>query len=774
MLLPVLLALTIAQDSTRAWNGAANQIRVPIPRFDTTAVVDGVLDEAVWSRAARLTGFSQYQPVDGRAADEPTEVLVWYGPDAIWFGIRAREVHGDVIRATRANRDNISSDDYVQILLDTFHDHRNAFLFGVNPLGVQQDGTRSDDFGGGAGGSSATGGGMGDMNPLDGNVDLNPDFVFESRGRLVDGGYEIEMRIPFKTLRYQDADVQDWGIHVLRKVQHSGAQDSWAPAVRANASFLTQAGTLEGIHDLRRGLVLDATPTATARADGGSNGVGRWRYESGTDFGGDVHWGIRQNLTANATINPDFSQVEADVGQVTVNERFALFYPEKRPFFLDGLELFDTPNQLIYTRQIAAPDGGVKLAGKIANTNVATLIAADATTSSWHGGEHPFFGIARLRRDIGSNTTVGTVLTTREDGADFSRLAGADLRLYHSKLYWAQLQGVHSWTDSAGQSLAGSMVEAVWDRTGRAYGFHYNAKATAPDFRAAAGFVNRTGIIQAAAANRMTFYGGPRDFVQQWGAFFNVARISDYDHPRSAFIEGSESISPSASLRGGWRVNSSLSRSFVSYDPAQYAGYTVTSGGSTALFTVPSPDKGLFAGSVGVTTPTFRSVTATATVARAQTPIFREAAPGQSTRFDATIDLRPTAELRTSLQMTQLSLDRARDGSPFSREAIPHLKVEYQVGRSIFVRAIGQYTKRSREPLVDRTGAPISVNGSLDTGERFGEFQADWLFSYRPSPGTLFYFGYGTTMDEANEFRFSDLRRSRDGFFAKASYLFRM
>ena len=182
MILSMLLGLAHIQDSTAAYSGRAKHIRVTIPRIEATAVIDGKLDEAVWARAARLTDFSQYQPVDGHPAEEPTEVLVWYGADAIYFGIRATEIHGDVVRATHANRDNITSEDNIEILLDTYNDHRLAFLFGVNPLGVQEDGTRSDQFGGGAGGRSATGGGTGTMNPLAGNVDLNPDYVFESKG----------------------------------------------------------------------------------------------------------------------------------------------------------------------------------------------------------------------------------------------------------------------------------------------------------------------------------------------------------------------------------------------------------------------------------------------------------------------------------------------------------------------------------------------------------------------------------------------------------------
>src|SRR5450759_3956224 len=143
MILVPLLAAAFLSDSGLVYDGRSNHIHVDVPRIDTVATIDGNLDEAVWRRAARLTGFSQYQPVDGRPADEPTEVLVWYSPDAIYFGIRAREIHGNVVRSTHANRDNIDSEDQIQILLDTDNARQIAFLFGVNPYGVQQDGTRS-------------------------------------------------------------------------------------------------------------------------------------------------------------------------------------------------------------------------------------------------------------------------------------------------------------------------------------------------------------------------------------------------------------------------------------------------------------------------------------------------------------------------------------------------------------------------------------------------------------------------------------------------------
>src|SRR5436309_11612960 len=355
-MLLLVLQVSAATASRRIYSGLEKQLNVAVPRIEATVTIDGALNEPVWGEAAVLAGFSQYRPVDGRPAADSTEVLVWYAPDAIYFGIRAYEQHGAVVRATLAERDHIDADDRVVLLLDTYADHRRALLFAVNPLGVQEDGIWSDGLEAAAGGPTAGG-------RLDATIDLNPDYVYESRGRLTRFGYEVEVRIPFKSLRYQSANPQDWGVQILRSVQHSGYEETWTPAVRANASFLIQSGRLVGLGDLRRGLVLDLTPEFTTKVDGAPTTPG-YDYRGTPEVAGNLRWGVTQNLGLTATANPDFSQVEADIGQVTLNQRFALFHPEKRPFFLEGLEQFDTPNSLIYTRRIAQPVFGAKLAGK--------------------------------------------------------------------------------------------------------------------------------------------------------------------------------------------------------------------------------------------------------------------------------------------------------------------------------------------------------------------------------------------------------------------------
>src|SRR5256885_7661339 len=253
-MLPVLLIVLQAAGTPQpVFDGHLRQLDVRVPRIEAVVHIDGVLDEDVWRQAALLTGFSQYRPVDSRPAEDSTQVLVFYAPDAIYFGIRAFEKHGTVVRATLADRDNIGADDNIQILLDTFNDRRRALLFAVNPLGAQQDGVRSEGIAGAAGGGNAGG-------RFDGGVGLNPRYVYESQGRVTPSGFEVEVRIPFKSLRYQSAAVQDWGMQVVRVTQHTGYEDTWTPVVRASASFLIQSGTLKNLSGMRRGLVMDLSP----------------------------------------------------------------------------------------------------------------------------------------------------------------------------------------------------------------------------------------------------------------------------------------------------------------------------------------------------------------------------------------------------------------------------------------------------------------------------------------------------------------------------------
>jgi hypothetical protein len=774
-MLPVLLLLLQTPgDPPPVYDGRLKQLDVRLPRVEAIVTIDGVLDEAVWSRAARLIGFSQYRPVDSRPAEDSTEVLVWYAPDAIYFGIRAYEAHGGVVRATLADRDNIDADDNVQILLDTFNDRRRALLFAVNPFGAQEDGVRSEGLAGAAGGQNA---GF----RFDGVVDLNPDYVYQSRGRLTPWGYEIEVRIPFKSLRYQSGATQDWGVQIVRTTQHSGYEDTWTPVVRASASFLIQSGSLKALTGLRRGLVMDVSPEFTSRVSGAPEATDYGYGRVDPEVGANVRWGITQNLSLTGTANPDFSQVEADVGQVTVNQRFALFFPEKRPFFLEGLEQFDTPNALIYTRRIVSPIVGAKLTGKIGGTAVAYIGAVDDASASVTGGDHPVVNLLRLRRDLGASSTLGLAYTDRIEGDAYNRVLGVDARVIWKKIWFSDAQFVGSWTQGGAGARAGELWDITfYDRTGRSYGNHGELVGISPDFVAASGFVNRVNIVQGRLFNRFSLYGRPGAMLEQATTFFMIQptwRYHDFFDLGSTF-EGSIGETILLTLRGGWGVNANWNNGHQRFDPADYAGYATS--GAGAPFAIPHGLYNLWGADVGFNTPN-RALTLSANIGAGQGAIFAEAAEGRGRSAFVGLTWKPTPALRIDGQWVHQRITRARDGSRFSTANIPRLKVEYQLTRAIFFRYVGQYVAQDQAALVDpRTGQPLYLFDP-DSASYFpaaaqvrNDFRSDLLFSYRPTPGTVLFFGYGSSMREPTAFSFRDLQRTSDGFFLKASYLFRM
>src|SRR5579862_967058 len=235
-------------DSTATadvYSGRRGQIIVRVPRLDAQIIVDGSLTDSVWSRASMLTGFSEYQPVDGIPAEDSTEVLVWYSPTAIYFGIRAFESHG-VPHATLANRDKIDGDDNVQLIINPFIHSQQALMFAVNPFGVQEDGTITEGV------KTSRGFGVANVTGPD-STDLNPDFVFESKGQVMPFGYQVVVRIPFRSIKFPSKSPQDWGFNVIRRIQHSGHLDTWYPLKLAASSYLDQAGTLSGLTGLDAG-----------------------------------------------------------------------------------------------------------------------------------------------------------------------------------------------------------------------------------------------------------------------------------------------------------------------------------------------------------------------------------------------------------------------------------------------------------------------------------------------------------------------------------------
>jgi hypothetical protein len=752
-MLALLLLLQAPGPSSGAVVEGKGSPTAEIPRLESQVQIDGKLDEPVWSQATRLTGFWQYQPVDGRPAEEETEVLAWYAPDAIYFGIIAHDRNPAAIRATVADRDNIDNDDYVALDLDTFHDRRRAFFFAVNPLGVQADGVRSE----GAGQVSSL---------IPGSIDKNPDFTWDSKGRITDRGYEIEIRVPFRSLRYPGGGPQTWGFNVTRVVKRTGYTDTWTDVRRANASFLGQEGAIGGLHDMRHGVTVEAQPFVTATANGNLDGAsGKFiREDVNPDAGLNLRLGF-SSYALDATANPDFSQVESDQGQVTVNERFALFFPEKRPFFLEGIELFGSPQTLVYTRRIVNPKAGAKLTGKFGQLGVAHLTAVDQTDAG-----DAWFNISRFRRDLGRNSIAGVTFTNRDQAGEHNRVLAGDFR-YVWNLYYAQFQYGRSWTSDGLGSRDAPIWQAEYDRTGRSWGFNYLLNGQGAGFDDQAGFVNRlrSGVVNGHVFNRFTLYGARGARLENLTVFFGPERTWLYDHfGFKPGLEGDEQFDATFQLRGGWALNGHVQRDFVNFQDSSFAGYTVGSAAGPAY--LPAEDFSGFTGTVNVTTPTWRQLDATVSYRRGRGAIFQEGATGTGWQFTGGVDLRPTSTIRITALGTVFRLSR-RDGSEFARSTIPRLKLEYQPDRALFFRVIGEYRSERRAALLDpATGDSLFVGGAAQPTTEFNGFRLDLLASFEPTPGTVAFLGYGSSLESDAEFNWSRLQRVNDGFFVKLAY----
>jgi hypothetical protein len=774
-------------NPSTVYDGRAGKVHVKPPRLDESGTsVDGQLTEPQWKEAALLTGFSQFSPQDGIPSEDSTEVFVWYSATAIHFGIRAFEPHGSP-HATLADRDRIASDDNIQLLLSTFNDGRQATVVGVNPLGVQMDGVLVET-------NATQGNDWSSRTTSRDQADLSPDFVFESKGHVTPAGFDVEIRIPFKSLKYANDAEQTWGFNVVRMVQHSKHEDSWAPAKRASLSFLGQSGALEGMTDMHRGLVVDITPEVTQRTTGGaveSDGRREWNYSARRpQLGATVRWGVTNNLTLNGTANPDFSQIESDAGQFQFDPRRALYFTEKRPFFLDGSELFETPHNLVYTRRIVQPVAAAKLSGKTSGMNVALLTAVDGKAGSTTAArDNAIYNIARLQHDIGDKSRVGMTYTDRIEGRQYNRVADVDGRYVFRNIYSVTGQYARSFTKVDGaDAVAAPLWNAVLSRNGKAFGVRYSIDGVDERFRAQSGFIGRGGVVTSVLDHRFTYTAAPGRWLETFSfspVLYGTWRYHKF-MTRGDAIEKLLHFNFAATVRGGWSGSFALLTETFGFDPGLYANYRILRGpGDTIPFTgrprIPNQDWAL-----SLATPEWKTLSANALYLWGHDENFFEWQSANIAFGSFGLDLRPTDKLRVNASYQLQNFARREDGSRVADFRIPRLKVEYQLQRAIFVRLVGEYDSERQSALRDagRTELPLLIGNQLSPAYTDSRFRGDFLFSYQPVPGTVFFVGYGAsyadTRPGAELFRFprslglAGYARTDDAVFVKGSYLFRL
>ena len=796
-MIPVLLAIlqlssapssadTVASRSAEVeYDGSAGQTEIPTPRLlNPNVSVDGRIDESVWEATPVLTGFTQYDPSEGIPASENTEVRVFVTDDAIYFAIKAFDRDPGGIRATMTERDEVPrSNDYVRVVLDTFNDQRRAYAFSVNPYGVQQDGIWLE--GGGGGGHGGGGGGGGFSRPP---IDDNPDFIWDSGGRLTDQGYEVEMRIPFKSMRFADVPVQTWGIQVTRRIQRNGYQQSWAPSFANQPNKLLEAGRLLELRDLDPGLFLEINPVVTGSLNGALDDNDVFlRGDPNGEFGVNMTYGITSNLTLDGTVNPDFSQVEADAGQIAVNERFALFFPEKRPFFLEGTEIFGLPRQLVFTRTIVDPIAGAKLTGKVGRANLGYLGSVDGAGSADEGDL--LVNLVRMRQDIGSASTLGALYTDRtRSSAEFNRVTGLDGRFVLARRYTLQVQGAASWDrDDGGPTTTGGLFYAQLARAGRGLTFSALFEDLSSDFSPESGFIRRLAEAHAQTQISYNWYGGRGAFVERWGPSLDVQTYWDHDAlwDGNRWKEATARLTMSLSMRNNVTVWLTGTRSEFSSPSEDYAGLVTRPGGVEEPF---RPDSDLFGGlnsfNVFMYTSGWERLRGRIGADFKEEPIFYRptgAPVDVANRWggDVSLTILPSRFLSMEVGVRHSVLNRKQDGSQHSRATIPRIKTQYQFNRALFVRGTVEYSSQELGDLRDPvTGAPLEScdedGCDVLTGSDDNDILVEALLSYEPSPGTVFFFGYTRQMEDISRFGFEDVQPTADGLFAKVSYRFRM
>ncbi len=699
---------------------------VQAQRTNEPPTIDGRLDDAVWRDAVLITDFTQTNPVEGGPATERTEVRIAYDADHLYFAFYAHYTDPTQMRANRVDRDQFWRDDWIAVMFDPFLDQQRAYRFSVNAYGIQGD--------------AIIRGGRSMRGPPGGGGDWSWDALFETGGAVVRDGWTAEMAIPFKSLRYpsRGAGEHRWGFQITRTLQTKDETLVWAPMTRAVAGVLTQMGTLGGLRGLSVARNIELLPTATAIQLGRLTDTGYVEDDTQPDFGFNMKYGVTSNLTADFTLNPDFSQIEADRPQIETNQRYALFFPELRPFFLEGQEIFRTPGRtnLVHTKTIVDPQIGAKLTGKTGNTTLGVLVANDAAPGKFDDpGEYGFgetanFVIGRARYDLYSQSYIGAIMTDREFLDSYSRVTGVDGRFRLGQTHRAQFLAVtSSHRDLDGNTLSGPMFNAELRRDSRNLSYSVDFNSIDPDFRTDAGFVRRVDMQQLDADVEYEWW--PESWLISWGPQFRYRRNVDH-----AGVLQDEDYRADISARFARNI---FFRADGQREMERFQGIDF--------------HKTRFSLRNGINTSRrfslFYGIDWGEQIRFVENPFL-----GRMFDYNVGLTVLPTSRLNT-----RFDLDTARFSDMHTGELVFDVKI---------LRAFTTYQ------FTDR----LLVRNILEHNTGNGKVGINLLFTYRVNAGTAFYIGYDDRLQEGiyldrERFYNRDLQRQQRAFFTKLQYLFR-
>ena len=699
---------------------------------------------------ARADGFVQREPDNGMPASQETIVYTAYDSRNLYVVFLAYDSEPELIRANLAPRENIGDDDSVGVLIDTFNDQRTAYGFGSSPLGVQVDGRWSEIA-------------------KQSNWDTSFEAVWYTDTRLTDAGYMVKMTIPLRNLRFPLTEGQQWRIMFERRIPRSSEQSHWPRYLSTVEGRLNQAAVLNGVRNVSPGRNIQLIPFAFARdfdvLDARASGGPAFNDDSEENIGLDAKFVFQDSLVLDATLNPDFSQVESDEPQVTVNERFEVRFDERRPFFIENADYFNTESTLVFTRRIADPDAGLRFTGKQGAWGFGTLMIDDEAPGQRLDPDHPLAGeaadirILRVFREISEQSRVGVLYTEREFGEQVNQVTSLDARFKLNPNWTTELQAIDTgFEDGMHATSRGRQLNARFDRSGRNLSAHAHVIDTTEDFRADLGFFNRNYQPDSRSTHgflRYAFWpeGGS---LNSWGGLVFVNDIVDQGGRRLY-----SQVRPS--LNWTWNGETELS---LTYEDVQerlrpqdfpgllrerdYAQQAWTAEFETQMFTTVGFGLQLGAGE---------------RINLAPLPGYE---PELAESFNASFELlwRPLDRLRHDFTYLYTKLDDPNGTGRIFTDHIVRSRWNYQFTRELSLRFIAQH--EATDP------------GQLTSLKRDENLNFDLLVRYVINPWSALYAGFNTNSSNfalvdtelgTEMVRTHDLHRDGKQIFLKFSYL---
>jgi hypothetical protein len=732
-----------AQTAQTAPAPAQARPSVVIPRAATPPALADYLDGTPRPDEAAITTFVQREPGDGVPASQPTEAYVSYDADHLYVIFVAHESDPSAIRASMTRREGIGNDDFVGVMLDPFLEGRRAYLFIVNPLGVQLDGVTADR-----------------------EDDYSFDTVWESEGRLTPFGFVVRMAIPFKSLRFPSTDVQRWGLALARDIRRNNETSFWPYITRRIARPEPQLAVATGMSGISPGRNMQVIPY------GAFTGA-RFLDRETPAFANDTAWRggidgkfvVKDAFTFDVTLNPDFSQVESDEPQVTINQRFEVFFEEKRPFFIENASYFQTPINLFFSRRIADPLAGVRMTGKTNGWSVGALAIDDRAPGDQlealdpldpDAGARTGIGVVRVQRDLWPQSTIGAFASVRDFGASQSRVASVDTRLRLSDTWVMSAQAaVSDVTDASGASRSGPAFSLLFDRTGRNWGAFLNYEDISADFSAPLGFVPRVDVRRLFPFFRYTWFPensvvvSIRPEVSGGLRWDHAGTLNDWEAGGQLQIE----------MKGQSEIEIEYRELMERFAGVDFRKHRVSASASTAWLKWLETSAGLEAG---------REINFFPAAGRA--PFL---ADGTQAELSLTLKPLPQFRLDQTYLFTRLAarddLAGASAGGVIVDNHIWRSRASYQFSRRLSLRAIVDY-------------ASVLPDTALIDLETDKTFSADVLATYLINPWTAVYVGYtdGYANIEIDPDLRDRLRPTTSAFhptgrqvFVKMSYLLR-